>query len=69
MGNQRMRPMKYERKRGEMPSGKPCRKKQKGADIDKLRADRQRRRALRNKKEWLDLLAEEDLDEATQYPA
>ena len=69
MGNRRMRPVKYESKRGKTRSGKPCRKRQERADIDRLRVDRQRRRALRDKKEWLDLLEEEDMDEATQYPA
>lgn len=69
MGNRRIRPIKYERKRGKTPSGKPYRKKQKGADIDELRAERQRRRALRDKQEWLDLLEEKDMDEGTQYPA
>ena len=68
MGNRQMHPMKYNRKRGGMHSGKPCSKKQKEADTDKLKADRQRRRALRDKKEWLDLLEEEDMDEATQNP-
>ena len=66
MGHRRMRSMKYERKGGKTRSGKLFRKREERMNIDKFSADRQRRRALIDKKEWLDLLEEEDMDEATQ---
>lgn len=69
MGHRRMRSVKYERKGGKTRSGKLFRKREERMDIDKFSADRQRHRALRDRKEWLDLLEEEDMDEATQDPA
>lgn len=69
MVHRRMRSMKYERKGRKTRSGKLFRKREERMDIDKSSADRQRRRALRDKKEWLDLLEAEDMDEVTQFPA
>ena len=56
MGNRRMRSRKSFRKRGQR------------VGIDKFRADHLRRRGLRDKKERLDPLETEDMDEAAQYP-
>jgi hypothetical protein len=69
MGHQRRRSMKYERKGGKTRPGMLFRKREERMDIDKISADHQRRRALRDKREWLDLLEAEDMDEATRYPA
>ncbi len=69
MGHRRMSSMKYERKGRKTRPGKLFRKREERMDIDKFSADRQRRRALRDKREWLDLLEAEDMDEATRYPA
>ncbi len=55
-GYRRIRSMKYERKGGKTRSGKLFRKREERMDIDKFSADRQHRRTLRDKKEWLDLL-------------
>lgn len=55
MGNRRMRSRKSFRKRGQR------------VEIDESRADRLRRRGLRDKKERLDPLETEDMDEAAQY--
>jgi hypothetical protein len=66
MGSRRIHSMKYERKGRKTHSGKLFRKREERVDIDKFSADRQRRRALRHKKEWLDLLEAEDMGETTQ---
>jgi len=62
MSHRRTRSMKYERKGRKTRSGKLFRKREERMDIDKFGADCQRRRTLRDKKEWLDLLEAEDMD-------